>query len=244
MALSRKSPKPPVSLLLWLVAGAAVIGLAWSLDNPVDSALNAGSNPLVHQFAWWCSKLGEGWVLAVAGIFFAILFVLLHRPVAAARVIFVVLTCEFTGLVALILRILAGRTRPNADLPQGFYGVWHAGHWIMGQYEFSSFPSGHAATAAGLAAAAWMVNRRWGIVAALFALGVIWSRIAVQAHHLSDVAASVVLAIPLAVFCKKALLQPLEVYLVNQEKQGTVGAPTAESIKFNHPPRRGGPAGC
>jgi membrane-associated phospholipid phosphatase len=134
----------------------------------------------------------------------------LNRPGVAAKIIFVMLTCELTGLAALILRVFIGRTRPTASLPQGFYGVWHDGHWIMGKYQFSSFPSGHSATAVGLAAAVWLVHRGWGAVAAVYALLVMWSRIALQCHHLSDVIASTVLAIPLAVLSKKMLLPPLE----------------------------------
>jgi membrane-associated phospholipid phosphatase len=210
--------KPSTFLLLWLLAGAVGIALAWSLDNPIDNALDAANNPPLHQFAQWCSRLGEGWAPALAGIFFTIVFILLRRPMVAAKIVFVVLTCEFTGLVAIILRLFAGRTRPNAGLPQGFYGMWHNGHWIMGRYEFSAFPSGHAATAVGLAAAAWMVHRGWGAVAALFALAVMWSRVALQAHHLSDVVASVVLAIPLAMLSKKVLLQSLEFHFGNLEQ--------------------------
>ena len=202
--------KPVLKFLLWLLAGAAAVGLAWPLDNGVDAALDANRNPAMHDFAWWCSKLGEGWVPAVVGIFFAIGFVLLNLPGVAAKIFFVTLTCELTGLAGLILRILIGRTRPLAHAAQGFYGVWHDGHWIIGKYEFSAFPSGHAATAVGLAAAAWLVHRGWGAVAALYALAVMWSRIALQCHHLSDVVASAVLAIPLAVMLKKVLLPTVE----------------------------------
>jgi membrane-associated phospholipid phosphatase len=215
MALPRKSS---TFLLLWLLGGAVAIALAWSLDNLVDTALDADNSPSLHQFAHWCSKLGEGWAPALAGVFFTILFVLLHRPAVAAKILFVVLTCEFTGGVAIIVRVFAGRTRPGSDVPQGFYGFWHDGHWIAGRYEFSAFPSGHAATVAGLAAAAWMVHRGWGAAAALFALAVIWSRIALQAHHLSDVVASVVLAIPLAMFSKKVLLPRLEFHFGSLEQ--------------------------
>jgi membrane-associated phospholipid phosphatase len=151
--------------------------------------------------------MGEGWVPAAAGIFFALIFLLVNRPEVAAKIFFVVLTCEITGLAAMILRVLFGRTRPLAHAAQGFYGVWHDGHWILGKFEFSSFPSGHAATAAGLAAAAWLVHRGWGAVAAVYALAVMWSRMALQCHHLSDVLASTVLSIALAV-CLKPLLLP------------------------------------
>jgi len=197
-------------LLFWLLGGTLAIALAWPLDSRVDAALTAPNNSSLHQFAWWCSKLGEGWVPALAGLSFGILFLFLHRPAVTAKIFFVALTCEFTGLAADIFRILAGRTRPLADVPQGFYGFWYHGHWIAGKYEFSSFPSGHSATAAGLAAAAWLVHRGWGAVAALYALLVMWSRIALQCHHLSDVIASTVLAIPLAVLSKKVLLPTLE----------------------------------
>ena len=197
-------------MLLWLLAGGVILAVAWLLDARVDAALDATRNPALKNLAWWCSKIGEGWVPAVAGILFAILFVLLKRLGVAAKIFFAVLTCELTGLTATILRVLFGRTRPLAHVPQGFYGVWHDGHWIIGKFEFSAFPSGHAATAAGLAAAAWLVHRGWGMVAMIYAAAVMWSRIALQCHHLSDVAASTLLSIPLAIMLKPLLLPSVE----------------------------------
>ena len=107
--------------------------------------------------------------------------------------------------------MLTGRTRPlNHDVPQGFYGVWHDGHWIIGKFLFASFPSGHAATVVGFAAAAWLVHRGWGAVAAVYALAVMWSRIALQCHHLTDVVASTMLAVPLVLWLKPLLLPSVE----------------------------------
>jgi len=207
--------KLPWVFLFWLLAGAAAVALAWPLDQSVDTALDATRQPSLHQLAWWCSKLGEGWVPAVAGLLLAALFVLLNRPGVAAKVFFVLLACEITGLAGLVLRVLIGRTRPLAHDPQGFYGLWHNGHWIIGKYEFSAFPSGHAATAVGLAAAAWLVHRGWGAAAGVYALAVMWSRIALQCHHLSDVVASAMFAIPLAMLCKRILLPSLEFQFIN-----------------------------
>jgi len=207
----------------WLLGGGLAIAVAWTLDSPVDTALDVTRNPGLHAFAWWCSKLGEGWVPALAGISLAIIFIIAGRPPVGAKILFVVITCELTGLAGLILRILFGRTRPLADVPQGFYGVWYHGHWIIGKYEFSSFPSGHSATAAGLAAAAWIVSSRWGAVATLYALLVMWSRIALQSHHLSDVVAAAVLAVPLAILSKQLLLPFLEARIVDALKPGLKG---------------------
>jgi membrane-associated phospholipid phosphatase len=50
-----------------------------------------------------------------------------------------------------------------------------------------SFPSGHTATGAGLAAGIWIVSPRRGILAAALALAVGYSRLHVGAHWLSDV---------------------------------------------------------
>ena len=200
-----------LSTLLWLLAAGALLGLAWWLDNRVGATLDATRNPALKNFAGWCSKIGEGWAPAVAGFFFAAIFLIAKRPGVAAKIFFVMLTCELTGLAATILRVLFGRTRPlNHDVPQGFYGVWHDGHWIIGKFAFSSFPSGHAGTAAGLAAAAWLVHRGWGAVAMLYAVAVMWSRIALQCHHLSDVVASTLLSIPLAILLKRLLLTSVE----------------------------------
>ena len=199
------------STLLWLIACGAALALAWWLDNRVDAALDATGRPALKNFAGWCSKIGEGWVPAVVGFFFAAVFLIASRPVVAANFFFVMLTCELTGLAATILRVIFGRTRPlNHDVPQGFYGMWHDGHLIAGKFAFSSFPSGHAATAVGVAAAAWLVHRGWGAVAMLYAVAVMWSRIALQCHHLSDVVASTLLSIPLAMLLKPLLLPSVE----------------------------------
>ena len=66
------------------------------------------------------------------------------------------------------------------------------------------------AAAVGFAAATWLMNRTWGVVAGLFALIVMWARIALRCHHFSDVVASAVLAIPLAILLKKILWPTVE----------------------------------
>lgn len=195
---------------LWLLAGGLAIAVAWELDGQVDTALAITQNASLHGFAWWCSELALGWVPALVGISSAVLFIFLRKPGVAAKILFVVLTCEITGLAALILRTVIGRARPLADVPQGIYGMWYNGHWIIGKYEFASFPSGHSATAVGIAAAAWLVQRSWGAVATLYALLVMWSRIALQCHHLSDVVASTILSIPLAIMSKELLFPTIE----------------------------------
>lgn len=197
-------------LLLWLLAGSLAVVLSCPLDSQVGAALDVTNDPVSHRIASWFTILGEGWVPALLGILLTVLYVRRHQPDVAAKIFFVLLAGELAGLAGVIVRLFVGRTRPSAHVPQGFYGIWHDGHWIIGQFDFSAFPSGHACIAVGLATAAWLVHRGWGTVAALFALAVAWSRVAFGSHHLSDVVASVALAVPLAVILKKTLLPYVE----------------------------------
>jgi undecaprenyl-diphosphatase len=210
----RARPKSRWNFWLWLLAGAAVVAGAFFLDDRVGAALDVTKNLSLNRFAWWCSKLGEGEIVGGAGILFAAIYFFLNRPRVAAQIFFVAGSSLLIGLTATILRVLVGRTRPGIHGPDGvvpgFYGVWHDGHWIIGKAAFSAFPSGHAAVAVGLAAAAWLVHRGWGTVAAVYALAVMWSRVALQWHHLSDVLASAMLAIPLAWLIKKHLAPTVE----------------------------------
>ncbi|HEY4417851.1 MAG TPA: phosphatase PAP2 family protein [Verrucomicrobiae bacterium] len=204
------TPAPRGKILAWLVAGAVVVALLWPLDSRVDAALDVTKNPAWNKIAWWCSKLGEGWVIIVAGLVLSFLCLAGNRSRAAAHIFYAGTTSMLLGILVVILRGLAGRTRPLAPVPQGFYGVWHDGHWIIGKFIYSSFPSGHTVTAVGLATAIWLVHRGWGAVVTVYALAVAWSRIALQCHHLSDVLTSTVIGIVGAMFLKPILLPSIE----------------------------------
>ena len=214
MIASPKFRKSRLNFWPWLLAGAAVVGGSFLFDHRVDAALDVLAQPALKNFAWWISKSAEGEVVVGAGIVLAAFYFFLNRPRVAAHIFFVAGASLLTGLAGTILRVLMGRTRPGIHGPEGvapgFYGVWHDGHFILGQAAFSAFPSGHAALAVGLAAAAWLVHRGWGAVVALWALAVMWSRVALEWHHLSDVLASALVSIPLAWLLKNVLLTSVE----------------------------------
>lgn len=183
-------------ILFHLGFATALILIAFWLDDPVDRALDLSAHPAERHFAWLCSKAGEWLSILLVGVPGAFLAIRCRRLALGRHLLFITFASGITGLAATVIRSLTGRTRPNNhEVAQGFYGIWHQGHWILGRPEFSSFPSGHSATVAGLAAATWLIDRRWGVLAWAYALLVIWSRIAQTCHHFSDVVAATLLAV-------------------------------------------------
>jgi len=86
------------------------------------------------------------------------------------------------GLFDDFFRLTLGRPRPDAGIPDGFYGLAYA---FQGKFE--SFPSGHAAAVFGAAAALLVTDLPVGIITTLFALSVVWARMELYRHYPSDV---------------------------------------------------------
>lgn len=96
------------------------------------------------------------------------------------------------GIVANGLKFLVGRTRPKALLADGAVeatATTFAGWWPgdISSYDLQSFPSAHAATAAGLAVVLSAMYPRGRWVFLLFTLLSGWQRVQALAHYPSDV---------------------------------------------------------
>ena len=99
-----------------------------------------------------------------------------------------------TRLVVVILHNLTGQARPYTA------GVVTNPRIIVEGYD--SFPSQHAAFMWSQVVSMSFVNRRVGLVIALLAGLVAWSRVVVGAHYIHDVIAGAIIGIciPLAVW--------------------------------------------
>lgn len=113
------------------------------------------------------------------------------KVIAAAMI-----ASTLAGILANMSRLTTGRPRPR-EVPKvadGWYGVYHDGKILVGNSKFNAFPSGHTATAVGFAAAVLFAKPLAGLLVLAGALAVAWSRLALGAHHLSDVTVSIFLA--------------------------------------------------
>lgn len=185
-----KSFRPGRAVFVGL--GLLAIVAAFALDEAVDSRIFLPAHDVVWSFARAVSKYGDWPPVLLAGLVAVAVVTACRRYSEGRLLLLIVVAGLLTGLASTAIRATTGRTRPLAQAPQGFYGLRYQSRWIVGKSEFNSFPSGHTAVWAGLAGAAWVRRRR---LACAFLVGmavVAWSRIALGAHHFSDVTASLV----------------------------------------------------
>ena len=195
--------------LLWLllpVCGVLIWG-AFRMDVPVRAAVVAS-----HDKDWRKSadfqlhsavRLFGDWPPLMAACLVALGAARLLKNRRWIRVIAAAMIAStLAGMVGNVSRLTTGRTRPRESpkIEQGFYGPWHDGHLLIGNSAFNSFPSGHTATAFGLAAVLLFACPAVGAVAVAGAGQVAWSSIVLGAHHPSDVTVSIIISFFVAWF--------------------------------------------
>lgn len=174
----------------------AVVGASFALDEPVRRWVE------VRRTATW-RELGRDvslwldWPLVIALTGVVALAARWWRPRLrwAPQAAAIFLGAAAAGLAATTLRSVIGRTRPGAQVEQGWYGPKAHGRWVVGRYAYGAFPSGHTAAVAGLVGALFVV--RPAAAAATFGLIPVVgaARIVVGAHRFSDVAAAATLGL-------------------------------------------------
>ena len=118
---------------------------------------------------------------------FVVLVAIYQLDPSRRRMLWWVLACvALSGLAANGAKMLLARTRPWAFDFQG--DVWTTfGRWLPMSGVSQSFPSGHTATAAGLALALMVLYPRGRRLFVLLVVLVACQRLACGAHYLSDV---------------------------------------------------------
>lgn len=191
-------------VLLTLILAAVVAAALFGLDHPLARWTAHGGEGLRDIFGvitWF----GQGGVVLVpCGLFLLACLWLrprlpslaasLKRAVGGAALLF--LAVASAGIVDDLLKLVFERARPklwlNGD-PAGFF----SGHFGS---NYQSFPSGHTATSVAAAVVLGQIFPRWRAEFAGFAVLIAVSRVMLDAHYVSDVAAGAAVGALIALF--------------------------------------------
>jgi len=184
-----------VNLFAAPAAAVAVIASVLFLDKPLAwfcFGLGAG----VHAAGRYLSLLGDFPAgFAACSVMLGLSLYLVYgrkRSVAAGlRLLFVPVSTGLSWALGNIAKVVFGRARPELLFQQGLYGF----HFLRTDYDFNSFPSGHAVLATSFLFALSMILPRWRWPLWVLAVVVCLSRVVITAHYFSDVFAGALLAV-------------------------------------------------
>ena len=178
----------------------------FEIDEEWNALLFNSDVPLLTGFSQVMNFLGAGWFsILVVPIAVALALILIKRPWSAA--FFLVAQAASAGAVQ-VLKHLFGRARPEE---------------IIVVSDFGSYPSGHVANAATLAAVAFILfPRLWvAIIGAIYVILMAISRTAVHAHWLTDTIGGAMIGIGV-VLIVAGIFAPLLI----RERRGRLAAPS------------------
>jgi lipid A 4'-phosphatase len=192
-------------LLAGLLATVLAVSLAMAfVDRPVARFFHDG-DPRIHALFALITKFGlSDAYLIVSSLLFVALRISAARTRDAARApslllnayraLFIFVVVAASGILTDVVKVICGRARPKLLFGDNIYGFT----WGATQADYWSFPSGHATTAAALAAALFLLWPRGLPLYVVAALLVMASRIILDAHYTSDVIAGAAIGIATA----------------------------------------------
>ncbi|PWU11890.1 MAG: hypothetical protein C5B47_00225 [Verrucomicrobia bacterium] len=193
---------PRKALIAFLMVAAISIFFAFRYDSTFRAWVISAEGKDWKQSSEYVvatklSKFGDWPELIGAGILAALVARQLRSFAWSKIFAAAVISAMIAGGLATTCRSLTGRTRPDADpaIAPGWYGPFHDGRLLLGVHSYNSFPSGHTATAVGLAAVILFTRPLWGAPCMLIALFITASRLYLGKHHLSDVVVALFLGL-------------------------------------------------
>jgi membrane-associated phospholipid phosphatase len=182
-----------------LLFGILLCGSGFLLDAHVIAWVTEHGSRRASRVAGFLSNYGD-WpeLMVLGGVGLGIS--LWRKNLDLRRIVIcMMVSATIAGALVNSVRIVSGRARPNnTQATQEWNGLWHDGTLLLFKNKYHSFPSGHTASAFGFFGVVAFARRSYGWLFLLMAAAIGWSRIQLNAHHLSDVLTGMVVGITVA----------------------------------------------
>lgn len=186
---------------VWLlgVATAVFCPISYCLLDKEAILLASKAPHGVTLFFEAATHLGDSlYTIAITAIVWFVAY-LKNNAALRQKALFVLTSVAVSGLIVDLVKVLSGRPRPKMWLQQQLYSF----DPLRFGWDFTSFPSGHAATAAALAVTLGLLfarQRLW--IWLLFGL-VALSRLFTLSHYPSDIVVGAFIGVATALFARK-----------------------------------------
>ncbi len=172
----------PLRWPLWVLLGVVLLAAGFYFDTSAQALIsrhqNAGLKHFMERVSWW----GD-WPPHIIA---ALLVAAIAYACGSRRWIMIcaamVIACALAGGVNRVVKIASGRARPTVTQDAGWNGPRFGS-------KYNSFPSGHTAATTAFFGTLILARRRLGVALLPIPLLIAYSRIYLNAHHLSDVVA-------------------------------------------------------
>lgn len=174
-----------LSLLRWFVPLFTVVSCTiWWIDEPVAQWMHANSTVWLRAIGTALDHAGQShWVLGYSALI-AIALWRTRREIARNHLLLFA-SVAISGIIANIIKVLAGRPRPPLAIESGIVG-WEPLSWHM-EFLWHSFPSGHATTGLCIAIMGSALYPRLSPLMWALGVGIAISRVVLNVHYVSDV---------------------------------------------------------
>ncbi len=198
---------------LWVAVGAAVFAVltvagffVW--DQTVLVAVRDGFGAGCKGLAGFFSRYGDFPYLLGGGVVALAVSLRMKRRDWARIFVAMILSGVLAGLITNLTKLGTGRVRPRVEnVEHGWYGSKHNGEWVSLRHDYQAFPSSHSSCAFGFFFPLFFSRRFVGSVGLALAALTAWSRVQLNAHHVSDVAAGALVGLLVAWFVWRWIVQ-------------------------------------
>jgi membrane-associated phospholipid phosphatase len=195
----------------WVVGCAVLffmltIAGIYAVDQTVLEAVRDGYGAGLIGLARFFSRYGDFPFLLGGGIVALGVALRMKRRDWARILVAMILSGVIAGLITNLIKLGTGRVRPRVEnVEHGWYGPKSGGEWVSLRHDFQAFPSSHSSCAFGFFFPLFFSRRLAG--SAGLAVLTAWSRVQLNAHHVSDVAAGALVGLLVAWFVWRWIVQ-------------------------------------